>query len=513
MPKNSKLYAIIFVVSASLVAISLSTDRAQSATENACGPNGTDTAPCNLVHGFAGNSVLPGKIGATIGGGGDRYFPNQITGDYGTIGGGQDNQAGDRATVAGGSSNSAPGFRSTVGGGSNNAAVSGYSTIAGGTNNTASHVQATIGGGTNNTASGRDSVVAGGSGNIAGFTEATVSGGAYNTSSGLEASIGGGSRNLASGTYATISGGTGNKAEALDTTVSGGSGNAATADDATVTGGLSNRATEKYSTVGGGYKNMAGNANDDPRDGEYATVAGGANNNASGAYASIPGGSDNVAAGAYSVATGRRALATDATPGAFVFADSTDREFRALSPNEFAARAVGGVRFVTGVDASGNATAGVQLAPGGGAWQALSDRAAKANFRLVDGEGILEQLARMPITTWNYKAQDASLRHIGPTAQDFAHFGFGESDKYINEADANGVALAAIQGLNQIVTTQGIKINELEAANLVQLQKIDALNTRVTALENGRASGTSEPTLTLSIGLLGLVTGLLVRRR
>ncbi len=26
----------------------------------------------------------------------------------------------------------------------------------------------------------------------------------------------------------------------------------------------------------------------------------------------------------------------------------------------------------------------------------------------------------MPIQRWNYKSQDASVKHIGPTAQDFA---------------------------------------------------------------------------------------------
>lgn len=503
----------MLVTCASIVAVLLTASRAQSATGDLCGANGTDAAPCNLVHGFEGNSVSPGNVGATISGGGERFFPNRITGDYGAIGGGQDNQAGDRATVAGGSSNAAQGFRSTVGGGSNNTAVSGYSTIAGGTNNTASHIQATIGGGINNVASGRDTVIAGGSGNVASFTEATVSGGAYNTSSGLEATIGGGSRNIASGTYATIGGGTGNKAEALDATVGGGSGNQTTADDATVSGGLSNRATEKYSTVGGGYKNMAGNANADMRDGEYATVVGGANNTASGAFASVLGGSDNVGAGAFSVVSGRRAQAPDSAPGAFVFADSINKDFRAVSPNEFAARAVGGVRFVTAVDASGNASAGVQLAPGGGAWQVLSDQAAKKNFRPVDGGLVLQQLAQMPITTWSYKTQDNNIRHIGPTAQDFSRFGLGESDRYINEIDANGIALAAIQGLNQIVVEQDARIKNLETSNHAQQIQIDSLNAKLARLQNEHAADNSSPVLAISLGLLGVIIGAIVVRR
>ena len=52
--------------------------------------------------------------------------------------------------------------------------------------------------------------------------------------------------------------------------------------------------------------------------------------------------------------------------------------------------------------------------------------------------------------TWNLKSQDPAIRHIGPMAQDFyAAFNVGEDDKHINSVDADGVALAAIQGLNR----------------------------------------------------------------
>ena len=44
------------------------------------------------------------------------------------------------------------------------------------------------------------------------------------------------------------------------------------------------------------------------------------------------------------------------------------------------------------------------------------------------------------------------LRHISPIAQDFsAAFGVGEDDTHINTVDADGVALAAIQGLYHLV--------------------------------------------------------------
>ena len=47
------------------------------------------------------------------------------------------------------------------------------------------------------------------------------------------------------------------------------------------------------------------------------------------------------------------------------------------------------------------------------------------------------------MSTWNYKAQVASTRHIGPMAQDFAKaFKVGEDERRISTVDADGVALA-----------------------------------------------------------------------
>jgi hypothetical protein len=79
------------------------------------------------------------------------------------------------------------------------------------------------------------------------------------------------------------------------------------------------------------------------------------------------------------------------------------------------------------------------------------DRNAKANLTRIDTQQILEKLACLPIQDWNYKADPASVRHIGPTSQDFrAAFGLnGDDDIYISAVDAQGIALAAIQGLNE----------------------------------------------------------------
>jgi Chaperone of endosialidase len=78
----------------------------------------------------------------------------------------------------------------------------------------------------------------------------------------------------------------------------------------------------------------------------------------------------------------------------------------------------------------------------------LSDRNRKANFGSVDPADMLHRVRDLPISTWNYTSDDASVRHIGPMAQEFAAlFGVGADDRHIHPLDGQGVALAAIQGL------------------------------------------------------------------
>ncbi|MGH7410700.1 MAG: tail fiber domain-containing protein [Candidatus Methylomirabilis sp.] len=76
---------------------------------------------------------------------------------------------------------------------------------------------------------------------------------------------------------------------------------------------------------------------------------------------------------------------------------------------------------------------------------------------------ILRKVAELPVTRWQYKGEPQEVRHIGPVAQDFyASFGTGEDDRYIGTIDADGVALAAIQGLYQNVQEKDCRIEELE---------------------------------------------------
>ena len=58
------------------------------------------------------------------------------------------------------------------------------------------------------------------------------------------------------------------------------------------------------------------------------------------------------------------------------------------------------------------------------------------------------------------------MRHIGPVAQDFHEaFNVGADDKHISTIDADGVALAAVQGLNQKLEEK-LRDKELELRTL-----------------------------------------------
>jgi hypothetical protein len=83
----------------------------------------------------------------------------------------------------------------------------------------------------------------------------------------------------------------------------------------------------------------------------------------------------------------------------------------------------------------------------------------------VDGYEVLEKLAALPISTWNYKTDAPSVRHLGPMAQDFAAaFGLGDDDRKINMVDANGVVMVAIQALYRRLRDLEAQVAALEAA-------------------------------------------------
>jgi Chaperone of endosialidase len=114
-----------------------------------------------------------------------------------------------------------------------------------------------------------------------------------------------------------------------------------------------------------------------------------------------------------------------------------------------------------------------------------SDRNLKMNFAPLNPFDILQRLASLPISTWAYKAQP-SVRHVGPTAQDFANaFGVGASNRRIAVVDADGVELASIKALYTMVTTQKQQIT-VQQRQIVALQRQNAsFARRLAKLERG----------------------------
>jgi hypothetical protein len=224
-----------------------------------------------------------------------------------------------------------------------------------------------------------------------------------------------------------------------------------------------------------GYKTYAA--------GQYATTAG----YFSGAtgQASVALGYRAVSTGDYAVSLGRQVQSCSGADitnpingctggtsysGTFMWGDGTGNAYlKASADNQFSARASGGYRLYT----NATMTSGVTMSAGGSSWDVVSDRRAKENFSSVDAVAVLEKVLRLPISTWNYRAQPDAIRHMGPMAQDFrAAFGLGENDTTINTIDPDGVALAAIQGLNakledgrRVIQAQAREIAGLRARN------------------------------------------------
>lgn len=119
----------------------------------------------------------------------------------------------------------------------------------------------------------------------------------------------------------------------------------------------------------------------------------------------------------------------------------------------------------------------------GGVWTNASSVALKENFAPVEPREILARVADLPIRRWNYKAEDDGIKHIGPTAEDFhAAFAVGQDDAHIGTVDADGVALAAIQGLNQLIREKDSEIQELRGQVRFMADRLAALEALVDQL-------------------------------
>ena len=249
------------------------------------------------------------------------------------------------------------------------------------------------------------------------------------------------------------------------------SGNASTAmGSGSLASGDSSTAMGQDSTASGFVSTALGNTTIASGGG---SLAGGFLSSAAG-FTSFAFGRDTQALGEASVALGTRA---SAGRGAFVFADNSGAtNIFSAGTNQFRVRASGGVEFNTNPE--GNI--GVRLVAGGVQWTSVSDVNAKRLFRDLDGEDVLSRFAAMPVTEWSYKAQDAAIRHIGPTAQDFhAAFGLGEDPLRIGTLDADGVALAGVKAVEARTRQLSERLIELETENAAIRERLARLELRL----------------------------------
>lgn len=195
---------------------------------------------------------------------------------------------------------------------------------------------------------------------------------------------------------------------------------------------------------------------------------------------------------------------TNGHEGTFVYGDrSTTIDVQASADNQFVVRAQ---HFWLGRDANDvsnptgeflTTSTGAHLSDGG-AWTDASSRASKENLRAVDSGAVLEQVAELPVSRWNYRAENPEVEHLGPMAEDFhAAFGLGADDEHIAPLDVGGVSLVAIQALEERTRQQAEIIKtlrnhlakqqadnrRLRSENADQADRIEMLSERVRQLE------------------------------
>jgi hypothetical protein len=306
----------------------------------------------------------------------------------------------------------------------------------------------------------------------------TVGGGEQNTSSGQYATVGGGLVNYSSGTAATVPGGWGNQAVG-DYSFAAGFAAQANHDgafvwaDASTSSGFGSTTSNQFAVrATGGVQLATGSGTGLTMNGQNVTFSNSTTTFVTGvgslaivADAPVPG----ITASSPTFSGHMRLRnALEIWPNAGVATNGGSLDIRALN----------GVATISMSGTNGNITC-TSLTQ-------TSDRNAKQDFAPVCSAQILDKVARLPISQWSYK-QDAATRHLGPMAQDFySLFNVGPDDKHIAVVDEGGVALAAIQGLNQKLeeraTTLERWLERAEAENTQLKQEVATLKELVNSI-------------------------------
>lgn len=380
----------------------------------------------NTIAGSSANVVTPGVRGATIAGGGvpsgdtdpSHAFenPNRVTDNYGTVSGGYANQAGNEA------------------------------------GNTVDSAFATVGGGRENTASGDSSTVAGGRGNTASALASAVSGGLQNAASGVQSTVGGGGFNCAGGRTSWAAGYRAKVRPATDP----GNGSCA---GLTYPGASGDEGTFVWA---------------DSQDTNFVST-----------------GSDQFlvrAGGGFFLNTNQPLFSPDdVVLKARPVSGDPDMDLRLVtrtnrSVNLFVSDASGTLNVAVPNLASGanrltvsGGSGGSAFLSNGGTWTNASSRSFKEGLAAINPLSVLERLVALPISTWRYIGSEEGV-HLGPMAEDFkAAFGLAGDGTSIATVDADGVALAAIQGLNQKLEAERDALRAENAALKARMDRIERL--------------------------------------
>ncbi len=116
-----------------------------------------------------------------------------------------------------------------------------------------------------------------------------------------------------------------------------------------------------------------------------------------------------------------------------------------------------------------NASNGAYLS-NGGVWTNASYKKLKENFQNVNKLKILEGIAELEITSWNYIREGKDVKHIGPMSEDFYQvFHVGNDDKSISTIDPAGIALVGVQELYKMVI-------ELQKENSDLKKKLESIH-------------------------------------
>jgi len=190
-------------------------------------------------------------------------------------------------------------------------------------------------------------------------------------------------------------------------------------------------------------------------------------------------GKDLLATGNFATVLGTNA-GTSTFKGGFTYGDLSSSSI--VTPNaihQFVVRAAGGYIFYSSSDLS----MGVELLPGSGSWNMISDRTKKENIYSLDYAAFSTRYLKIPIYSWAYIGQ--STFHLGPMAQDFEDvFEVGEYKNYINMLDIDGVVILGIKELNNELNNElkTIEISEVEKNIESEKIELEKLNNRIKLL-------------------------------